>query len=165
MVRELEHRFLSDRPYNSDENRILQIAILQCRQTAEANLLRLVEKASTAEHLEHLVELVRNWNAWSVVLASPDFARAILVKAHHFGDEVFKSVSDRLHLLPGSRGSSDGAPDPKWKALLSAAESMAHRYAGDPLLGPLYTAAASHERAWIEQSRQRVSIDDEMVDD
>ena len=165
VVRELEHRFLSDRPYNSDENRILQIAILQCRQTAEANLLRLVEKASTAEHLEHLVELVRNWNAWSVVLASPDFARAILVKAHHFGDEVFKSVSDRLHLLPGSRGSSDGAPDPTWKALLSAAESMAHRYAGDPLLGPLYTAAASHERAWIEQSRQRVSIDDEMVDD
>lgn len=164
VVRKLENQLLSDQPYDYQENRILQIAVLQCRENAEAHLLRLVEQASIAEHLKRLAVFVRSWDAWPVVLGCPNFARALLAKARQFGDETFKAVSGPLQLLPGSRGSSNGNPDPEWKALLSTAESMAHRYAGDPLLGPLYAAAASHERSWIEDSRQRVRMDDEALD-
>jgi len=164
-VRELEDRLLGDAEPDYYENRILQIAVLQDRERAEQHLLRLLERAFSPEQLIRLTHFVRNWNAWPVILSCPDFTRSLLQKAHSAGHETYAAVFDPLRLLSGTRAFTNGEPDEEGKALLAAAESMAHRYANDPLLGPLYAAAVAVEHSSIKESRRHARIQDEALDD
>ena len=42
---------------------------------------------------------------------------------------------------------------------------MAEQYKEEPELGPLYAAAAKHEREWMKQMCRRVPNEDDLLDD
>jgi hypothetical protein len=71
---------------------------------------------------------------------------------------------NQLQCLPGSRGSSAYQPDKEWNALLDAVEKMAEQNKEDSELGPLYAAAANHEREWMERMCRRIPDKEDLLD-
>lgn len=164
VIHELENRLLNGPPLDHAERRILSIAVMQ-GETRETELLRLLAGASRPDQLKQLSEFARGWEAGVVILSCPNFTKCLLEKARGLGAETYAVVADPLLCLPGSRGYTNGEADEEGKALLLAAESMAHRHANDPTLGPFYTAVAARERASMEEMRKRFVASEEMFDD
>lgn len=163
VIRELEDRFLSGAEIAYEETRLLQMAVLQSGTEVDAHLSELIERAGGAKELLRVCEFVQLWQGWSVVLAKPDFARALLKKARATDEEAHQKIFRKLQGLPGSRGSTGNQPDEEWQALVESVEKMAVDYKDDTELGPLYAAAAKHEREWMKQmcSRAAAEEDDE----
>jgi hypothetical protein len=129
------------------------------------NLLRILSKAKSGEHVERVAEFVAHWHFWPVVLSFPDFTRELLRSAKAADNDVHQRIFRRLQGLPGSRGSSAYEPNAEWKSLAEAVEKMAEQYKEDPDLGPLYAAAAKHEREWMKAMSRRLPEDEDMLEE
>jgi hypothetical protein len=164
IIDELEDRSIHGTALNYSEIEILHIAILQSVDRAEENLYRLLDKAKNAEELERVTEFVTNWRSWPVVLSCPDFTRDLLWRARATDQASHQKIFRRLQELPGSRGSTAYQPNAEWNALVEAVEKMAELYKKDPDLGPLYAAAAKHEREWMKAMSRRIPDDDDILD-
>ncbi len=164
IIDELENRLIHGNALNYGEIEILHIAILQSADRAEKNLYRLLDKAKNGEQFERLTEFVTNWDSWPVVLSCPDFTRELLRRARATDQPSHQKIFGRLRGLPGSRGSTAYEPNAEWKALAEAVEKMAERYKKDADLGPLYTAAAKHERESMKAMSRRIPEDDDILD-
>ena len=164
IIDELENKLIHGTALKYDEIEILHIAILQSADRAEENLYRLLHKAKNAEQLERLTEFVTNWHSWPVVLSCPDFTRDLLRRARATDQASHQKIFRRLQGLPGSRGSTAYEPNAEWKALVEAVEKMAELYKKDADLGPLYAAAAKHEREWMKAMSRRIPEDDDILD-
>jgi hypothetical protein len=165
VIDELEHRLVNEGNLDYGEVEILNIAVLQTVSDAEKNLHRLLSKAKSAEQLEHVAEFIASWYSWPVVLSCPDFTRELLQGAKAIGQDFHQKIFRRLQGLPGSRGSSAYEPNAEWKSLVEAVENMAERYKQDAELGPLYAAAAKHEREWMKVMSRRLPSDEEILDE
>ena len=99
-----------------------------------------------------------------MVLSCPDFTRELLRRAKSIDENVHQKIFARLQGLPGSRGASAYQPDAEWKALVQEVEKMAEQYKQDAHLGPLYGAAAKHEREWIKAMSRRIPGDDDVLE-
>jgi DNA polymerase III delta prime subunit len=148
-----EERLLEGPPLSFDEMRLFRAVALR-PGFFFACLERLLARVRTGEHIENVLDLVKDDFGEAIVLREPDFIRALLVKARDVGGEpMYREAFRRLHLLPGCRSSCNGEAAPEWLGLLEAAERLAHRYADDPDLGPLYRCAVEVEREGIEFNR------------
>jgi hypothetical protein len=165
VIHELEDRLITGTEMDYSETDILQIAIMQSADTAEENLFRILGKAKSPEQLERVAEFAALWHFWPVVLSCPDFTRELLQRARTMDGNVHKKIFRRLLGLPGSRGSSAYQPDAEWKSLIETVEKMAGQYQLDLELGPLYAAAAKHEREWMKQMCSRPADEDDLLDD
>jgi len=165
VVRGLEDRLLRGAEIRWDETRLLQIATLQSGDDVESRLLELVERAEGDKQLLRLCEFVALWDRWPVVLSCPQFTRALLIKAKATGEEIHRKLFRKLQGLPGSRGSSAYQPNEEWNALLAAVGKMAEQYKDDAELGPLYIAAAKHEREFMKDMSRRPPDEDDLLDE
>jgi hypothetical protein len=165
LIGELEDRFLSRAKMEYGEIEILQIALMQAAEDAETNLRRILDKANDAEQVERVGEFVSYWHFWPIVLSCPDFTRELLRKAKATDQNLHQKLFRRLQGLPGSRGSSAYEPNAEWKSLAEAVESMAEQYKQDPELGPLYAAAAKHEREWMKAMSRRLPEEEDVLED
>lgn len=165
VIHELEDRFMNGTEMDYSETELLQIAIMQTAGSAEKNLFRILSKAKNAEQLERVAEFVAHWHFWSVVLSCPDFTRELLRRAKATDSDVHQKIFGRLRGLPGSRGSSAYEPNGEWKSLAEAVEKMAEQYKEDSDLGPLYAAAAKHEREWMKSMSRRLPEDEDMLEE
>ena len=156
VIHELEDRFINETEMDYSETEILQIAIMQSADNAEKNLFRILSNAKNTEQLERVAEFVAHWHFWPVVLSCPDFTRELLRRAKANDNDIHEKIFGRLRGLPGTRGSSAYEPNDEWKSLAEAVEKMAEKYKEDSDLGPLYAAAAKHEREWMKSMSRRL---------
>jgi hypothetical protein len=91
--------------------------------------------------------------------------RALLVKAKATSEEIHRKLFRKLQNLPGSRGSSGNEPNEEWHVLLEAVEKMAEQHKEDSHLGPLYAAAAEHERDFMKDMCRRRTDEDDLLDE
>lgn len=150
----LEHRLIDGVEMPYEEQRILQIVIMQSGQDPESHLLRLLDMASTPEQLKRLAGFAEERRSWPIVLECPEFTRRLLARARALGEDCHKELFRDLVSLPGARGFGSSEPDDNWKDLVDAIENMAASHATDPELGPLYAACLKHERDWIADMRK-----------
>lgn len=149
-------RLLNGPPLSVSEEKLLR-ALLMRTDAPTDRILDWIELASTREQLKTLIDFSKNQSGWPFVLQNPEAVRAFLLKSRSMGGEEFHGKTfRRLSLLSGSRSSTNGEPDPEWRGILESAERLAHRYSGDPELGPLYAAAVAFERDQIDRNRREL---------
>ncbi len=132
--------------------------VVTCGEQLETRLIAMVERVSSPESLEHLAEAMNSPVLPESRFVPPPLAKALLVKAREHGMPTVQRIQRQLARVPGVRGRKSRKPDANWNLLLEAAERLAHRYAGDPDLGPLYAKIVKNERDWM---RSRTDRDEE----
>jgi hypothetical protein len=149
-------RLLNGPPLSVSEEKLLR-ALLVRADVPNDRILAWIELASTWEQLKTLIDFAKNQSGWPFVLQNPEAARSFLLKSRSMGgEELHAETFRRLSLLSGCRSSTNGEPDPEWRGILESAERLAHRYSGDPELGPLYAAAVAFERDQIDRNRREL---------
>jgi hypothetical protein len=147
-------RLLNGPPLSVSEEKLLR-ALLVKGEFPNERVLDWIELATTREQFKTLIDFAKNQSGWPFVLQNPEAARAFLLKSRSMGgEELHGDTFRRLSLLSGCRSSTNGEPDPEWRGILESAERLAHRYSGDPELGPLYMAAVALERDQIDRNRR-----------
>lgn len=159
ILTDFERRALAGEPLDFDELYLLRRAIAQ-GENSSAWLESAVQRANSEEHLDLLRELGSVGKEANAALAYPQFAKALLLRAREISPACHDEVFARLLHLGGGRSSTNHEPDAEWKSLLEAIERLAHQYAADSELGPLFATAAKNERAWMESMRSH-RFDDE----
>lgn len=154
VVADLERRLIDGGEMDYEEHQVLRISVMQSGGNPEPHLLQLLDIASTGEQLNRLADFAKERHSWPIVLECSEFTQKLLMKARAVSSGCHQEIFRELLSFPGSRGFGSTEPDKEWKALLEAVESMAGRFADDPELGPLYAAAAKHEREWIADMRK-----------
>ncbi|MGI8435782.1 MAG: hypothetical protein ACR2NX_02605 [Chthoniobacterales bacterium] len=161
IVADFERRALAGEPLDFDELRLLRRAIQDGSENPSVWLEAAVERATTGEHLHLLRKLGSVGDDENPALAYPQFAKVLLMRARTVSPACHSEVFQKLLHLGGGRGSTGYEPDDEWKALLEGIERLAHQYASDPELGPLFSKMAKRERASMDCERSRRSEDEE----
>lgn len=151
----LEEIFLQRDEPDYDGIQILNLVVNQRKGGAESELLRLLNRATTAEQMNRLVSLIKSRDSYPTVLEYPEVTRAFLKKSLGIGRECHKNVFDRLLLLPGGRGFENSNPDEDWTILLNAVEAVGQQFADDPELGSFYSEILKSERDQIKHMQKR----------
>jgi hypothetical protein len=74
-------------------------------------------------------------------------------------DEVREIVW--LSALGGSRGFTDGRPDPEYRYILEQGDALANRYRDDTVLCPFYRTIADSERRATERTQREFEAMDD----
>lgn len=153
-----------DKPLETEELRLLQVAIFASTENPQQQLDELLDRAATAEHLQRVVDLFASSFLKHLVLSHPDFVRRALQLARKFDSETHERVFTefRRHQIMGPRGTEGGNPDISWQAILETAEQLEKQYNSDQELGPLYRTILEDERKMLAQmQREFQRTDDE----
>lgn len=151
---ELETRLLQGPELNFWESRLLEIVVFGLGGDPDETLEKLAENATRPEQIERIESSVKLMDR-NIILLCPKFTRKLLCRARVLSPDVHRSVFSTLQHVPGGRSSTNFEPDEDWKGLVENLERMAHQYAADSELGPLYTAAAQIERQGMDDARKR----------
>ncbi len=91
----------------------------------------------------------------------PELVRLLLDRAASLDATMAVREILWLSALGGSRGFTDGRPDPEYRYILEQGEALANRYRDDPVLGPFYRTIADSERLTTERTqREFEAVDD-----
>jgi hypothetical protein len=161
LVADCERRLTEGEKLDFDEMRLLRSAVQHGSDDPSAWLEAAANRATTEEQLNALRGLGAAGDFDNAALAHPGFIRCLLARARAISPECHERVFSRLLHVGGSRGSTNGEPDPEWKGLIEAVERLAEQHSADPELGPLFSTIAKHERAWIESNRQRSAAEEQ----
>jgi hypothetical protein len=136
-----------------DESNLLQKFLLSRHSDAAEVRRNLLTALSTADSVVRLVEALKN-SPSTAALTQPEFVGQLLLKARDIGWECHQKAFMDLRLLKGTRSSINGEPSAEWQSLVEHVERLAHKYARDRELGPLFAEAAKMERARIAEQRR-----------
>lgn len=152
-VLDLGKRLLRGEP-DSDLVQLVSLAVFHGSSHPEPVLNELLDLAETAEQLERLLILL-SLAMTPLVLHVPAWAKRCLGKAREFSIASYKSARDKIfhNCIGGGSGFSNGEPDPATRGRVETIERLAHTYANDAELGPLFAEAASFERATLKRYR------------
>lgn len=137
-----------------DESSLLQRFLLSRHSDAAGERRNLLTALSTADAVARLVEALTSPPSTTAALVQPEFVGQLLAKARNIGWECHQKAFMDLRLLKGTRSSINGEPSAEWQSLVEHVERLAHKYARDRELGPLFAEAAKMERARIAEQRR-----------
>lgn len=136
-----------------DEGNLLQRFLLSRHADAAGVRRNLLTTLSTADSVVRLVEALKK-SPSTAALAQPEFVGQLLSKARTLGTDCYRKAFNALRWLKWNRSSNNGEPSAEWQSLVEHVERLAHKYARDRELGPLFEEAAKIERARIAEQRR-----------
>lgn len=128
------------------DHRLIATAFHYADGLMSSRMERLIADTTTRDALTGLAHLFAHEAEPPFILSHPRLCEQLLARSGEIGTKCHAEVLERLALMPGSRGTEEGAPSSDWNTLLKQLETAVHHHAASLELGALYRRALSIER-------------------